>query len=269
MALREIVTALVAAPPLRKVAVNLARSPRGRRLLTSLNPRRGVYESMEEAWKAAARKRHPGHEHSEAVELHSALAGRLIPSDYAVLYWLERIAGDIRVFDFGGNMGNIFYSYSPHLDCSTRRLEWTVYDLPKVIEMAKALAERRTTPIPRFSTSLEDSIDANVLLVSGAYHYWEKDTGSFLDQFPHLPAHVIVNRSPFFEKNPSIVSIQATMNFAIPIMVRNITEFLAAFADRGYELVDRWRAAEYGHSMPFYPEHSVQWYSGFYFRLKE
>ena len=269
MGMREIVSAMCATEPFRSVVVTLARSLTGRRLLTSLSPRRGLYESFEDAWKAAGRRRHPGHEHPEAVDRHVVLADALMPSDYAVLYWVEQIAGDIRLFDFGGNMGNVYYSCSRYIDTAQRRLEWIVYDLPKVIERAKERAARSGSAVPRFTTSIADAESANVLLVSGTYHYWEKSTESFLEQFPKLPEHVFVNRSPFYDQGKEpVISMQSTMNFAFPIMVRNVQELLDGFASKGYELVDRWVAAEYGHEMPFFPAHSVRRYSGFYFRLK-
>lgn len=268
MSMREIVTAVCAAPPFRGLVGALARSRAGRRFLTCLSPRRGVYESFEDAWKAAAKGRHPGHEHPEAVDRHVVLAEKPMPSDYAVLYWLNQIAGDIRLFDYGGNMGNVYYSCARYLGTGGRSVQWTVYDFPLVIEMAKKMAARQKGSSPQFTTSIQDAAAANVLLVSGTYHYWEKDTTSFLEQFPRLPEHVIVNRSPFYVGQQSaVVSMQSTLNFAFPIIVRNEAEVLAGFAGKGYRLVDRWTAAEYGHRMPFFPDKSVAAYSGFYFRL--
>jgi len=268
MSMKEIVTALCATQPLRGVVTSMARSSLGRRLLTGLNPRRGLYESFADAWKAAAKKRHAGHEHLEAVERHVPLAAAPMPSDYAVLYWLNRIKGDIRLFDYGGNMGNVYFGCARYIATSTRSVEWTVYDLPKVIDQAKKLASQRSTTLPRFTTSIDDAAPANVLLVSGMYHYWEKDTQSFLEQFPNLPEHVFINRSPFYEDHKPVVAMQATLNFAFPIIIRNVHELLDGFAAKGYEVVDRWRSVEYGHVMPFFPAQSVQSYSGLYFRLK-
>ena len=269
MGMREIITAVCSSPPCKGLVGALARSSGGRRFLTRLSPRRGIYESFEAAWAAAGKGRHPGHEHPEAVERHVPLATSLMPSDYAVLYWLNRLSGDIRLLDYGGNMGNVYFSCAPYLEAAGRSVQWTVYDFPLVIEMAAKLAANQKGPVPRFTASLEDSTGANVLLVSGTYHYWEKDTASFLEQFPKLPEHVFINRSPFYgDGRKAIVSMQATMNFAFPITVRPESELLAGFAGKGYELVDRWVAAEYGHSMPFFPAMSVKAYSGFYFRLK-
>lgn len=268
MGLREIVSALFATQPLRGAVVQVARSPRGRRLLTSLSPRRGVYESFEEAWRAAGRTRYAGHDHSDAVELHARLADALMASDYPVLFWLEKIQADIRVFDYGGNMGNVYYRCAPYIDTSKRRVQWMVYDLPEVVAMARKLVVPRSIPPPQFTSSLQDADGLNVLLVAGAYHFWEKSTPSFLEQFPHLPEHAFINRSPFYEDQEAVISIKSEPQFAVPMIIRTTRELIDGFTSRGYELVDRWTATEHGHDMPLFPERSVKSYFGFYFRLR-
>lgn len=269
MGMKDIVTALFSTPPVRTLASSLSRRPAGRRLLNRLSPQHGVYESFQDSWNAAAKIRNGAHEHPEAVERHVKMSKEPLPSDYAVLFWLNRIRGDLHVFDYGGNMGNVFYSCERYIDRTGRRLEWTVYDLPKVIEMGRELAARRQGEVPNLTTSLDDARRANVILVSGTYHYWEKDTAAFIAQFPHRPEHIIINRSPFYKKGAPVISMQSTLNFAFPIIVRDVNEVIDSFAAAGYELVDRWTAAEYGHVMPFYPEQSVKRYSGLYFRLRK
>lgn len=269
MGMREIVTAFCETQPLRWFVTSLSKTKTGRRLLTELSLRRGRFESFEDAWKAAHRGRHPGHEHPEAVETHHQLASVVMPSDYAVLYWLQRISGDIRLFDYAGNIGNVFYSCSRYIDTKTRSLEWTVYDLPFVIEKAREIAAAHKSAVPKLTTSLADGATANVLLVSGALHYWEKSLSEFIEQFPHLPEHVIINRSPFYrDQRGPIFSIQASLNFAFPIVIRNEQELIDAFTAKGYEQIDRWRAAEYGHTMPFFPNEAIESYTGFYFQRK-
>jgi putative methyltransferase (TIGR04325 family) len=268
MGMKEIMTEISATPPIRGLVVAAGRTSLGRKALTKLAPYRAVYPSLEEAWRAAGKRRHAGHEHPQAVDRHVELSTKLLPSDYAVLYWLNRIPGILRVFDFGGNMGNVFYTSEPYFDGA--RVSWTVYDLPAVIETARKLADGRTGPKPKFATTVEEAKDSNLLLVSGAYHYWEKSTVEFIDHFPRRFEHVIINRSPFYEKDREpVVAMQSTTKFAFPIVIRSEREFLDGFSKRGYKLVDRWTAAEYGHVMPFFPEQSVSRYSGFYFRLNE
>lgn len=268
MGMRDIVSSLLATQPARGFVVRLARSHQGRRFLNNLFPRRGMYDSFQDAWKAAGKSRYAGHEHLEAVELHARLADDLLPSDYPVLYWLSAIAGDIRLFDYGGNVGNVYYRYARYIDASRRAVHWTVYDLPKVIDMAKGIAVQRGGSAPLFTTSLLDSANSNVLLVSGAYHFWEGSNQEFLEQFPRLPEHIFVNRSPFYNDQAPIISIGSESRYAAAFIIRNAMTFLGDFSRMGYELIDQWKAAEHRHDMPFFPDQSVASYSGFYFRLE-
>ncbi len=268
LGMREIVGAVCATQPIRGLLATIGRVPAGRRFLTNLNPRGGVYDTLEGAWKAAKQLRLHGHEHPETVQRNAANASTVLPSDYALLYWLNQIPGDIRLFDYGGSMGNVFYSCARYVDTKNRSLQWTVYDLPAIIEMGRDFVARRTGPTPRFTTSLRDAADANVLLVCGTIHYWEGNTENFLEQFPKFPAHIFINRSPFYDDKEAIISLQASMNFAFPVIIKSSQELIQALESKGYELVDRWKAAEYGHDMPFFPNQTVRSYSGFYFRLK-
>lgn len=267
MGMKEIMQEVSATPPIRGLVVAAGRTRLGRTLFTKIAPYRAIYPTVEDAWRAAGKRRHAGHEHPDAVDRHVELSANLLPSDYAVLYWMNRIPGSLRVFDFGGNMGNVFYTSINYLDPA--RVSWTVYDLPAVIEKARRLAEQRTGPKPQFSTAVAEAKDHNLLLVSGSYHYWEKSTVEFIDQFATRPEHVIINRSPFYESQTEpVVAMQSTMSFAFPIIIRPVQELIKGFADRGYKLVDRWTAAEYGHVMPFFPDQSIRRYSGLYFRLE-
>jgi len=59
-------------------------------------------------------------------------------SDYPVLFYLAPLVPALRsVFDLGGNVGNLFYSYQSKLSFPAS-LTWTVYDLP----MKKPLGEK-------------------------------------------------------------------------------------------------------------------------------
>ena len=266
---KELITALFKNQPFRGVVSKLARSRAGRSFLTRIHPHHGVYDSLEQAWKQASLHRHAGHDHQQALDRHAEMGVELRSSDYAVLYWLDRIAGDVRLFDYGGNMGNVYYSYLSYIDTSTRKLQWTVYDLPGVIDLAKKMQPQPGMVPPRFTSSVSDAADSNVLLVCGAYHFWEKSTSAFLDQFSKLPEHVFVNRAPFYNDDKRVIAMQSTTKFAFPIVIRGTSELIEGFKSKGYELVDRWTAPEYDHVMPFFPDLSVRSYFGFYFRLKK
>jgi putative methyltransferase (TIGR04325 family) len=235
-----------------------------------LSYQRGVFVDFAQAWKVAKRGRHAGHDHPDAIKLHFELSKGLRASDYAVLYWLRRIGSQkLRVFDFGGNAGNLYYSYSTYLTEVAKDVTWTVFDLPMVVEEGRRIATERKAIELRFTKSVEDASGCNVLLISGAFHYWEESVQAFLEQFPKPPEHIIVNRSPIHDKEASFITVQRTESYAVPCIVRNATEMIKAFASKGYEIADRWPALELSLRMPLFPHLTVPHYSGFYFRRQE
>ncbi|HUY12934.1 MAG TPA: methyltransferase, TIGR04325 family [Terriglobia bacterium] len=243
--------------------------PYGRKLLNSLSQTRGVFATFDEGWSIARKTKPAGHEDPSEIAVHLEFSKALRPSDYAVLYWLSNICtDDLSILDFGGNVGNLYYSYSTHLK-AVRNLDWTVFDIPFVVEEGKRIAAERGATGLRFTNSLQDASECNVLLVSGAFHYWEKSVQAFLEQFVNLPEHVILNRTPVHDRKPSFITVQRTKACAFPCVVHNATEMVGAFGAEGYVLVDRWPALELSLRMPLFPDRTVPHYSGFYFRRRE
>jgi putative methyltransferase (TIGR04325 family) len=267
---KEFARCVLASKPCRVILAGIEKAPLGRRTLNSISRTHGVFADFNEAWSVAGRRTHAGHDHPDAVALHLELSKELRPSDYAVLYWLCQIrSGDLRIFDFGGNAGNLYYSYSGYLHREGSNITWTVFDLPKVIDEGRRIAAERHASSLRFTSSLNDCDGADVLLVSGAFHYWEQSVRQFLEEFRELPRHIILNRTPVRESGPAFITVQRTDSYAVPCLVRNAAEMIAEFAASDYVVVDQWKAFELALTLPLFPERSVPHYSGFYFRLQK
>jgi putative methyltransferase (TIGR04325 family) len=270
MSATEIAMAVLEAEPCRTILGGIAGSHAGRRALSRLSAPYGVFDSFQEAWKAARKARGAGHEHPDDVTIHLNLARSLRPSDYAVLYWISRIgAGDLKLFDFGGNAGNLYYSYSPFLREQFQNIEWTVFDLPPILDQGRKLCAERGISQLRFVSSPRDAGALAILLVSGAFHYWEKSVQEFLAQFPEPPDHILINRTPIHDEQPSFITVQCTPSYAVPCLVRNGRELAEEFAAAGYEMIDRWSSLELRLRLPLFPKLSVPHYSGFYFRREK
>jgi putative methyltransferase (TIGR04325 family) len=265
MSAKEIAVATLDSEPCRTILTRVAQLPMGKKLLNKLSQTRGVFSSFEEGWSVARKAKPAGHEHPSEIDVHLNLAKTLRSSDYAVLYWLLNSSGsNLKIFDFGGNVGNLYYSYAAHL--KERIVEWTVFDLPPVLKQGEKIAKERGAVGLRFTNSVEDIVGHNVLLVSGSFHYWEGSVEAFLEQFSEQPEHVLINRTPVHSKQPSFVTVQCRREFAFPCIVRNENEIVLGFANKGYTLVDRWPALELAFRMPLFPDRSVANYSGLYFR---
>jgi putative methyltransferase (TIGR04325 family) len=248
--------------------VRAGRYPLPGALLRRLSYPRVAFENFHDAWEAAGQDRYAGHE-TESIDVHLGLMEKLRPSDPNVLDHLKAIAsgGHMSVLDFGGNVGNVYYSYRPHLP-ATAQLEWVVVDLAAVTSVGARIAHEKNVTELRFVNSLQQATgNFDVLLASGSLHYWEENIASWLKSVPQLPPHVIVNRSPVHASHPTFITVQQTKTYAVPCMVRNRSELVEAFAQHGYSLVDAWAAPELSLTFTFFPALSVPQYSGFYFRL--
>lgn len=268
--MKEILRAILQSPPTSNILCFVGRSRTGKRILSRIRrPPWGVFENFSDGWEAARKTGLPAHEDPNEISLHLELAKGLRVSDYSVLYWLLRLSEDrLKVFDFGGNVGNLAYSYSAYLR-NVRELEWTVYDLPPIMEAGRRLAEERRADDLHFANSPADYRTEQILLVSGAFHYWEGTVEAFLRQFGEKPVHILLNRSPIHDTKESFISVQGTSTCAFPCIVRNAREMIRDFADQGYELVDRWRAPELAFRLMLFPDYAIPFYSGFHFALRE
>ena len=243
------------------------RRPIGLNLLNRVSYPRCVFSSFAEAWDAARRVAYAGHDHPDSIEFQSRLSGRLRPSDYAVLYWLKRIdANPLRVLDFAGSVGNIYYSYASHLHQFAEEMEWVVFDLPNVVDAGKRFAAERGEKQLRFASSLQGLAGSFVVYVSSAFHYWEKSVAEFVASLPSQPEYIIVNRVPVIDSQRTFVTVQYKKTYAVPCMVRNRNELISEFVALDYVLLDSWQAPELRLRMPLFPMHNISEYSGFCFR---
>jgi len=270
MSYKELAIDILATTPCRNVLASLESTRLGRKVLNTVSYPRCLFDSFPEAWRACNGVTYAGHDHPDYLRYHTKLAGRMRVSDYAVLYWLSRIpSSPLRILDFGGNVGNLFYTYANHLHTFTDRLDWVVFDLPKTVEAGLKMAHERGESELHFTTSLDKIEGECVILVSSAFHYWEKSVADFIEQFPARPRDVIINRIPVHEKQGSFITVQYKKTFAHPCFVRNSDELVADFRSAGYALVDRWQAPELALRMPLFPGHHVRAYSGFYFSSRK
>lgn len=270
MGAREAMIEGASSEPFRSLLTRLAQSNVGIRFLNKLSYPRAVFSSFDEAWVAARNTAYAGHDHPDYIKLHLELSKTLRPSDYAALYWIGRICSkEIRVFDFGGHIGNLFYSYFNYLVDTSDSIKWIVFDLPTTVAAGQELARERGACGLAFTTSLAGYSRDQVLLVSGAFHYWERSIAEFVNQFPEPPDHIVINRTPASDQAPAFFTVQDNGTYAVPCIVRSLHEIVSEFSAAGYTLIDHWKAPELRLRMPLFPALNVPFYSGFYFSTEK
>jgi putative methyltransferase (TIGR04325 family) len=235
----------------------------------------GVFDTFEDAIRAAPATKSIGYDCADlAQEYQRMLDGgdwetskSLIRSfDYPVLYWLGRIAQSIpldraKFFDFGGNVGIHFVSYSEYLNFPAS-LAWIVCDLPEIVKVG-ALGNK--DPRLTFTTDFELASGSDIFLASGSIQY-DADITLKLKALADKPKHILINRVGWYDGN-KIVTLQNGGKVFYPQYIFNRTEFINSFQLIGYELIDIWEDNVDSCSIPFHPEVNVPCYHGLYFRL--
>jgi putative methyltransferase (TIGR04325 family) len=236
----------------------------------SLSGFRRTFSSFEEARRQASKYRVPSHEHPGNISIHTYRTEEIRPSDYPVLFHMQRLMGEVHsVLDIGGSIGNLFYCYSKYLSYPPG-MTWTVFEVPETVAAGSRVAHQRNEHRLRFVEHIQDCDAVDAVIISGALHYFEQLPPALMEGLRRQPRHVFINRTPVIN-GPSVFTIQDhEQYFAIsPARVLSHDALLQAMSDAGYELVDEWKANELKLHIPLHPDASVSAYSGFYFRMKQ
>lgn len=226
-----------------------------------------VFPNLAAARKAAATFAQGGHDCAENGQALFDLMEATRPSDYPVLHHLGRLNLDgLRIFDLGGTMGNLFYLYGRYLDFPSSLL-WTVHDLPGHMARGREIARQRHESRVQFTDDTFGASAHDVLLISGALHYFDFTLPEYLAQMTSRPRHVLVNRTPLVHA-PSAATIQYTHGIMVACKLLNRSELVAGMAGLGYECADSWSAPEFSIKLPYDPEYWVKEYTGLYFRAR-
>ncbi len=209
-----------------------------------------------------------GHEGLTNVRHHLELSSHARPSDYAALFHMRPLTGELtRVFDLGGNAGNLYYCYARYLGLRPD-LRWTVLDLPANMAAGEEIARERGADALQFTPEWQEASGAGLLLISGSLHYMETPLPEMVGALAVKPEYILINRTPLVE-GQATAAVQTASGFRLPCMLYNRAALLGELQSLGYALVDEWKAAELSMEVPGYPEYDVPAYSGAFLRRTE
>ena len=224
---------------------------------------RRCFATLEAAQSALGSHTGDGHSNRRNIDIHAALSDRPRESDYAAFYHLmPRVQGVRSVFDLGGNIGNLYYYYRRYLDWPAD-LRWRVMDLPDVIEAGRRTAKERQASGLSFTTRFDDASGCDLLIASGALHYFAEPLPEMIKRLECKPRYVLINRTPF-TTGPAFATVQDAGSFRVACMVYNKPELLRQFELMGYRTIDEWEAAELSLTLPLDPERSPGPYAGMF-----
>jgi|SRR6188768_199345 len=225
---------------------------------------RGIFDSFAEA-RASAPNNKLGFDHAELANLYDSRIGKAFPSDYPVLFWLERVLPELRsVFDWGGHIGVSYYSYAKYLNFPDQ-LRWCVGDVPQIIKAGAELSRARGATALSFTHDFAGADGFDFLLANGSLQYVEKPFSESLRELRQAPRHVLINKVPVYD-GPPFVTLENTIHSYNAYRVGNRAELVDSIVSQGYALVDEWRTPDVTCHIPLHRDRSIEAYSGFYFR---
>ena len=227
----------------------------------------GIYADFAAARRAIPPSLLEGYDNEPSATLLADERLRVIPLDYPILFWLEKLLPGCRLlFDFGGNVGISYFGFRKYLSYPAQ-LTWLVEDVPAVVRAGERLAHAERASQLRFTITLDELPGADILLALGSLHFID-DPISMLRTLPALPPHILLNKVPVGDR-PAIVTLHNTGAALCPYNLFNRQQFLGSFQEMGYELVDTWETPELGIRIPLHRDHSLRAYSGFYLRSRQ
>lgn len=223
----------------------------------------GIYPDFATALRAVPLDSQIGYDNEPSAERMMGEWLDVHPSDYPVLFWLEKLLPKVRsVFDWGGNVGIKYFAFRPYLTYP-EDLVWTVNDVPAVLGRGEEIARREAATALRFTPDLAGLARAGILLASGVVQFVEDPFGS-LKLAKGLPEHLIFNKVPLYDASGAVTLHNMGTSFC-PYHLFNRKDFIASIEALGYELRDAWRSPGVSCTIPFFPERSIEGYSGLYF----
>lgn len=251
----------------RRFITRIRSSRPSRAVLDACLGYRRVFPSFAEAQACASKYIRSGHEHPDEIRFHTSISDTVRESDYPVLFFLAPLASELHtVFDLGGNVGNLFYSYESKLNFPAT-LTWTVFDLPMKRPLGEKLAEGRAETRIRFATALAEASGCDVFIASGSLHYFEEPLHEILRPLQRLPEHVFANRMPC-SSGADIITVQDNRSYLVPCKLHSRATLITGMQTLGYEVQSEWPVHERRLPVPTHPDLSTRTYSGFYFRRK-
>jgi putative methyltransferase (TIGR04325 family) len=266
---KQMAKALLDMAPMRKLIDLGKSSPAYRNFLNSYLPSwvkyRGVFNSFEEALATAPKNIPVGFDHAQFAGYYKWLAEAPRAGDYPTMFWLrEVLKSGSRVFDFGGNVGVTFFAWQNHIDYPSD-IHWMVEDVSSILDAGRAFVKERGETRVQFTDRFEDADGYDILLSCGCLQFVEPTLGTLLSSLQDLPRHIIINRLPLHASN-ECVTLQNIRWQLSAYHVFQYDHFVSELEALGYTLVDLWSDGDSNCWIPFYPEYSLESFSGLYLR---
>ncbi len=227
---------------------------------------RGVFASFQAAQASAPPGRATSYDNPNAAAMYVDRLTVVYPSDYPVLFWLQRLLpqGANKLFEIGGHIGVGYYAYQRFLDYPTP-LRWTVMDLPAVVEQGRRHAQANDARGQlSFTSDMAEADGADLLFASGSLQYLPQTLDDILLKLSAKPRWLLLNMLPI-HPTQQYYTLQNIVTAYCAYRIDSRERFVNALAELGYALRDEWQNAEKSCHIAYEPAHSLDHYKGFLF----
>jgi len=226
----------------------------------------GSFESFAAAEAGAPESKAVGYDNAQAAwEIYSH---QIYFYDYPGLFWLSRSldAGMTRVFDLGGHVGIKYYAFRRVLPYP-EALQWTVCDVPGVVQTGREIAAQRSvTAQLGFTTDYRHASGCDVLYVSGSLQYLPTRISEVLGALAVKPKRIVMNTTAVHPER-TIYTLNS-IGFAVcPYRIQHDEELWADLRQSGYKRRDAWRNEGKPIEVPFVEGGDKAYYAGCCFDL--
>lgn len=202
-----------------------------------------------------------GYDNAEAAK--TLYSHQIYDWDYPALFWVGRSfdEGMQSVFDLGGHVGIKYYAFRRVLNYPAA-LQWTVCDVPGVVQTGRELAvQRDATAQLKFTDDWHEASGVDVLYLSGSLQYLPNDMAAMLAALPVKPKRIVLNITAVHSER-TLFTLNS-IGFAVcPYRIQHQDQLFTDIANAGYKRRDAWRNLGKPIEVPFVEGGDKAYYAG-------
>lgn len=233
----------------------------------------GLYSSFKQATEQTPKTKVVGYNNKEILDWYKLQFEthfeKLYCFDYPVLSWFTLLneveSKPFNVLDFGGNLGNHFYSFNKKIGNIISK--WTVCEVKELALQGEKIRDRLNAGKLEFIYDLSKVNDIDIFIASCSLQYVDSDNPSYIiDKLPKKPKYLIINRIPL-TKGKTVVSLQNGHVLYCPQYFYNEQLYWSRFHELGYKVLDKWEDHSAKCIIPHETRLHVPYYFGACFEL--
>lgn len=162
----------------------------------------------------------------------------------AILLSLYCEQGNVRVLDFGGSLGSMYYQHKNTLERLGSSLSWSVVEQPHFVKIGKNDFSNEQL---KFEYTIQDVEECNVVIFGSSLQYIENWKEYLIEAMERCPTYIIIDKTPVSASSwISIEHVHEPIYEAnYPMWIFDRQKLLHLLGKYHYDFVEMWEP-EYG-----------------------